>query len=79
MVCVEAARCRYRCCLARCVGVFRALDQKVVNFEQILFANGRRLNLTEGASAYVSVALTSLTRHRKSLWTYGFDLNIHGD
>jgi hypothetical protein len=43
-----------------------ALDQKVVNFEQILFANGRRLNLTEGASAegasaYVSVALTSLT------------------
>jgi hypothetical protein len=61
MVCVEAARGRYRCCLARCVGVFRALDQKVVNFEQILFANGRRLNLTEGASAYVSVALTSLT------------------
>jgi hypothetical protein len=66
MVCVEAARCRYRCCLARCVGVFRALDQKMVNFEQILFANGRRLNLTEGASAegasaYVSVALTSLT------------------
>jgi hypothetical protein len=59
MVCVEAARCRYRCCLARCVGVFRALDQKVVNFEQILFANGRRLNLTEGASAWVPYGTSS--------------------
>ena len=60
MVCVEATRCSAAASRDD-VGVFRALDQKVVNFEQILFANGRRLNLTEGASAYVSVALTSLT------------------
>jgi hypothetical protein len=63
-------------------------DQKVVNFEQILFANGRIL-FDRNPSGCPFPSLRNMSSERKSMasepdlaignWTYGFDLNIHGD